>query len=74
MFNTKVEIFIEDTLKERKCKDIYNKNNFNVFQNNYQKFREYSIKMGAYDTKEYTKECFDYWFIKTNYPEFISEL
>lgn len=42
-----VQVFAQDTLEEQKCKRIYNANMFGVFRDNYNKFRNYAILIGA---------------------------
>ena len=64
----------EDKLKEKKekkCKRIFKNNYFGQFKNNYEKFKNYSLLIGSYDTMKYVSEKYDFYYIKENYPEYI---
>jgi len=71
MPNTKIIVYKTDTSEEKKCKRIYNNNFFGQFRDNYKKFKQYSKKIGSYDSMKYVSEKYSYYFIKENYPEFI---
>ncbi len=66
-----VKILSTDSLKEKKCKKIFNVNYFGVFRNNYDKFKKYSKLIGSYNSMTYKSDMYDYYFIKENYSEFI---
>jgi len=64
----------EDKLKEKrekKCKRIFKNNYFGQFRNNYEKFKNYSLLIGAYDSMKYVSEKYRYYYIKENYPEYF---
>jgi hypothetical protein len=67
-----IEINDTDSKEEKKCKRIFNVNYFGVFRKDYEKFRRYSILNGSYSSMTYKSDVYDYWYIKKNYPEFIS--
>ena len=68
---SKIHINKDDIKQEKKCKRIFNNNYFGQFRDNYEKFKQYSILVGSYDSMKYVSEKYRYYFIKENYPEFI---
>lgn len=68
---TKIQINKEDSIKEKKCKQVFNNNYFGQFRNNYDKFRQYSMLVGSFDNMKYASFIYNYYFMKINYPEFL---
>ena len=69
-----VRIFPEDSEYEIACKDMYNTHYFSQFQNNYVKFREYSILKGLYASKKYNMYLFSHNYMKERHPGYLLEL